>query len=149
MGYNSSKKIGLLALFLFIKGVIMKHRSIPLCIFLSIITFGIFFLYWFYSVIKDLVKELEYEKIDSPGLNILFLILCNYFYYLWWNYKVSAYLIIIEDKNNIKSDFWATPLSILFGHILHQSRINRILATKYAKKTAPRKRTTKKVTKAE
>lgn len=124
----------------------MKHRSIPLCVILSIITLGIFLFYWFYTIIRDLVKELEYEKVDSPGLNLLFLIFGNIPYILWWNYKVSAYLIIIEDKNKIQSDFWATPLSILYGLILHQSRINRILATKYAKKNAPRKKTAKKTT---
>lgn len=122
----------------------MKHRSIPLCIILSIITFGIFFLYWFFSITKDLIKELEYEKVDSAGLNLLFLILGTFPYLMWWNYKISAYIIIIEDKNKIQTDFWASPLSVLYGLVLHQSRINRILATKYTKKPAPRKRATKK-----
>lgn len=120
----------------------MKHRSIPLCVLLSVLSLGIFFLYWFYRISLETVEELNYEKIDYPSLNLTYLILSLFTYLMWWNYKISAYLTTIEKNVKIETDFWSSPLSVLYGLVLHQSRINRVLATKAA---APRKRKPKDV----
>jgi uncharacterized membrane protein YjgN (DUF898 family) len=108
----------------------MKKRSIPLSVFLSIITLGIYALIWFYGISKETIEELEYEAVDSPGLNLLYLFLTMGIYVLWWNYKISTYLNTIEKRHNIEPDFWATPMSLFFMVILHQARMNRICATK-------------------
>lgn len=111
----------------------MRNRSLPLCIILSVLSCGIFYIYWFYRITKEIITELKYEKIDNPFLNLVYLIFGLFFYNAWWNYKVSAYLATLENNNKIETDFWATPLSVLYGVVLHQSRMNRILATKYKK----------------
>lgn len=104
----------------------LTRRSIPGWLFLSMITFGIAGIVWIFKVAKEIIEELDYHDIDSPGLNILWLFLTGGLYYYWWNYKISTYLSTVERKNNIEPDFWAPFMSLTFGLILHQSRINRI-----------------------
>lgn len=108
----------------------MIKRSIPMSIFLSVITFGIYGLVWFYSITKSLIEELEYGTVDSAPLNLLYVVLTLGLYIFWWNYKISTYISTIERRKNIEPDFWAPILSIWFGLVLHQSRINRICVTK-------------------
>lgn len=105
----------------------MKKRSIPLSIIFSCITCGIYLLFWAYSIAEDLIRELGYEGIDNAGLNVVWLVLTFGLYYFWWNYKVCSYLSTIERRNNIEPDFWAPLMSLWFGLILHQSRINRVV----------------------
>jgi len=124
----------------------MKFRSIPLCIILSILTLGIFYLYWFYKITSEVINELDYNNIDNPFVNVIYLIFGTFFYNAWWNYKISAYLATIEKDAKVETDFWSTPLSVIYGAILHQSRINRTLGTKY--KSSPTT-TTKRRAKAE
>lgn len=50
----------------------MKKRSIPLSVFLSIITVGIYGIVWWYKITDETVTELKYESIDSPPLNLLY-----------------------------------------------------------------------------
>ncbi len=106
----------------------MKKRSIPLCLFLSVITFGIYGFVWFYNVAKETIDELQYNNIDSAGLNLLYLIITFGGYNMWWNYKISTYLATLERRKNMEPDFWAPLFSLMFGLILHQSRINRLTA---------------------
>lgn len=108
----------------------MIRRSIALSIFLSVITLGIYGLFWFYSISNQVISKLDYASIDNPAVNLLFLIITGGLYVFWWNYKVSTYLSNIERGKNIEPDFWAPLFSLFFGMILHQSRINRICATK-------------------
>lgn len=121
----------------------MKKRSVVLCVILSVLTFGIFFLMWAYFLSKEIIEELDFKKIDNPVINVVFLIFGSVPYLLWWNYKLSSYLTMVESQNGVTTDFWYPPLSVIYGVVLHQSRINRVLATKFssekpvAKKRAP------------
>lgn len=108
----------------------MKKRSIPLWIFLSVITFGICLFVWFYSITKETIEELDYESIDNAGLNLFYLLITFGLYGFWWNYKISTYLSTIERRKNVEPDFWAPLMSLTFGFVLHQSRINRLVAEK-------------------
>lgn len=107
----------------------MQKRSIPLWVFISVITCGIGAIIWFYQIAKEVISELKYESIDSPGLNLLFYIITFGTYKTWWNYKISTYLSSVERQKGMEPDFWAPVLSLVFGLILHQSRINRIVAS--------------------
>lgn len=104
----------------------MKKRSIPLSVFLTVITFGIYGLVWFFKVSEETIRELNYESIDGAPLNLLYLLLTFGTYMFWWNYKISTYLNTIERRKNVEPDFWAPLMSLFFGIILHQSRINRL-----------------------
>lgn len=104
----------------------MKQRSVPLSIFLSVVTLGIYGYIWWFQVAEDTIQELKYESIDSAPLNLLYLFITFGLYLFWWNYKISTYLSTIEKRRNIEPDIWAPFMSLIFGLILHQSRINRI-----------------------
>ena len=110
--------------------VVMKKRSIPLTIIFTIISCGIYGLYLIYKLADELICELDYEKIDNAGLNVLWAILSCGIYLGWWHYKISKYLSTIERKNGIEPDFWAPVFSLVFGTILHISRMNQIIETK-------------------
>jgi len=104
----------------------MRKRSIPLSVFLTVITFGIYGIVWWFKVTEEIIKELKYESIDSAPLNLLYLIISFGLYCFWWNYKISTYLSTIERRHHVEPDFWAPLMSLTFGIILHQSRINRL-----------------------
>ncbi|MGI5084624.1 DUF4234 domain-containing protein [Treponema putidum] len=104
----------------------MRKRSIPLSVFLTVITFGIYGIVWWFKVTEEIIQELKYESIDSAPLNLLYLIISFGLYCFWWNYKISTYLSTIERRHNVEPDFWAPLMSLTFGIILHQSRINRL-----------------------
>ena len=104
----------------------MKQRSIPLSFFLSVVTLDIYGYVWFFQVAEDTIEELKYESIDSAPLNLLYFFITFGLYLFWWNYKISTYLSTIERRCNIEPDMWAPFMSLIFGLILHQSRINRI-----------------------
>lgn len=77
----------------------------------------------------EIISELGYNEIDSAKLNVLFSIITFGTYILWWNYKMSNYLATCERKKNVEPDFWAPVFSLTFGLVLHQSRINRMVAS--------------------
>ena len=108
----------------------MQKRSIPMSIFLSIITAGIYGIFWFFKVTEEVIEELNYAAIDSPSMNVLYVIITFGVYYFWWNYKMSTYLSTLERKNDIEPDFWGPIFSLYFGIILHQTRLNRIILAK-------------------
>ena len=69
----------------------ISRRSIPMCIILSIVTFGIYGLYWLYCLASD-VNTLTGEE-NSSGFKVLILsIITLGLYELYWLYKVGERL---------------------------------------------------------
>lgn len=69
----------------------MRHRSVGLCIVLTIITCGIYGIYWFICL-NDSVNEVTYRPGDSVttgGMAFLFGLLSCGIYYIYWNYKMG------------------------------------------------------------
>lgn len=64
-------------------------RSIPLAIIFSLITCGIYQIYWMYKINEE-INQLAGEYDATPGaMVILFTILTCGIYYLYWNYKMG------------------------------------------------------------
>lgn len=67
----------------------MQKRSLAMYIILSLVTCGIFALYWFYTIADDFDKQTEHNKVGtSPGVSLLLLIVtCGiygwYCFYKW------------------------------------------------------------------
>ncbi|MGN0717221.1 DUF4234 domain-containing protein [Treponema berlinense] len=61
----------------------MKKRSIPLSVFLTVITFGIYGIVWWFEVTDETINELNYGSIDSAPLNLFYLIITFGLYGLW------------------------------------------------------------------
>ena len=78
----------------------VRPRSIPLSIVLSIITCGIYGIYWFVSL-TDEVNEVTQEY-DTSGIVafLLSLVTCG-IYSIYWGYKMGDKLDRARMRNNI------------------------------------------------
>lgn len=65
----------------------IQQRSIPLCIVLSIVTFGIYMLYWVYKVNEDTKIVANDPNATSGGMVILLTIITFGIYGIYWGYK--------------------------------------------------------------
>ena len=71
---------------------LVKNRSIALSIILSIITWGIYGLFWYAFMVDDANKVSgEYDS-TSGGLTILYSLLTCGLYKIYWSYKVGKQL---------------------------------------------------------
>jgi len=67
----------------------MENRSIVTAIILSIVTCGIYSIYWFYTIAKGFNETYAQEKVSTtPGVSVLLMMVtCNiyaiYCYYKW------------------------------------------------------------------
>lgn len=82
----------------------IKRRSIALCIFFSIITCGIYGLYWYYSIAND-INTVSVTEDTSGGMVVLFSIITCGIYSIYWAYQCGAKVDrargLDESNNNI------------------------------------------------
>lgn len=65
-------------------------RSIPMAIILSIITCGIYGIYWMYCLVNDLNTASGRENDTSGGMVILFSIITCGIYGIYWYYTAGS-----------------------------------------------------------
>ena len=97
------------------------NRNIALCIILSIITCGIYGLYWLYCLNKE-ISELAGEKDYTDGalVIVLTIITCG-IYAFYWNYKMG------ERVDRIKGNSGNTAILFLVLSIVDLDIINYAL----------------------
>lgn len=111
----------------------MRARSIPLCIILSIVTCGIYSLYWF-VVMTDDANRLSQSHNQPSGITALLLtiITCN-IYGIYWAYKMGEKLDIAYAQNGLPTQNLAMVYLILelfipiVGWALMQNTINTLI----------------------
>lgn len=109
----------------------IKFRSIGICILLSIITCGIYGLFWVYSLTED-VNELSKDKSGtSGGMVILFSIITCGVYYFYWMYRQGEKIDKINNENK-NSGIIYLVLSIfglgIVAHAIMQDKINDMVS---------------------
>lgn len=77
----------------------VQKRSIPLAILLSLITFGIYYLYWFVCVTND-TNRLGKTKTASGGMAILRAILTCGIYTYYWSYMTGKKMGEIDGSGS-------------------------------------------------
>lgn len=77
----------------------IKRRNLFLCILFSIITCGIYAIYWFVVLTND-TNKLAQSKTASGGLAFLFTIITCGIYGLYWSYKLGKKVGEIEGGGN-------------------------------------------------
>lgn len=89
----------------------MQQRSIPMYIILSIVTCGLFGLYWF-IVLTDETNEVtgQTQLASGPMALILTIITCN-IYGWYWAYKMGEKVDMIKAQNGQS----AIPVSCLLS----------------------------------
>ena len=79
------------------------NRNIALCIILSIITCGIYTLYWIFVANDELNSISGDQDGTSGGLVLLFIIITCGIYGWYWNYKMGEKVDTIKNRMGIQS----------------------------------------------
>ena len=111
----------------------ISRKNIGLCILFSIITCGIYSLYWLYCLAEDLNKVDPEANQTSPGMVLLFSIITCGIYTLYWFYRAGEKINRLHMRNNDPSgDLHILYLVLgIFGlgivsYALIQSELNKI-----------------------
>ena len=111
----------------------MKKRNIAVCIILSIVTFGIYGLYWFVQITNDINRLANPEKKISGGIALLLMIVTCNIYGIYWAYKMGGLLDEALVARNEPAQNRAVVYLILelvcalIGWILMQNTINSMI----------------------
>ncbi len=89
----------------------MKERNIALCIVLSIITCGIYGIYWFISLTDDAVRISNGKEYNTSGIVafLLTLVTCG-IYGIYWYYQMGKSIYSAQQDKGLN----ATDNSILY-----------------------------------
>ena len=82
----------------------IQERNIAVCIILSIVTCGIYGLYWLACMVNDLNVAAETPSDTSGGLVIVLSIVTCSIYLLYWFYKAGEKLNTAQQKRGLPSD---------------------------------------------
>lgn len=93
----------------------ITSRSIPMAIVLSIITCGIYGIYWLYCMVNDLNTASGRENDTSGGMVILFSIITCGIYSLVWNYSAGAKVGDIQEFDGRPRDGYLGVLYLLLS----------------------------------
>ena len=125
----------------------IQPRSIPLAILLTIVTFGIYPLYWIYKLTEEVHAVYGQRTTASGGLVILFSFLTCGIYSLYWYYKMGNTLDLAKVERHIPTDMNTGILYLIIGFLtggliancLMQDNLNTLLRydSALASSTAP------------
>lgn len=124
-GYNSGG---------FQPGTPIQERNIVMCIILSIVTCGIYGIFWYISLVDDVNAASGEPNLTSGGMVFLLgLITCN-IYTFYWMYKAGELINTAKYKRGIQTDSSAGILYLLltfFGlgivsYCLIQNELNKM-----------------------
>ncbi len=106
-----------------------QPRSVGLCIVLSIVTCGIYGIYWLYCIHEDVMAVCGRPMSVSGGMVILLTIVTCGIYGIYWAFKMGQFLDAAKGNANGNSGVLYLVLS-LFGFsiiawALMQSELNR------------------------
>lgn len=73
-------------------GAPITKRNIAMCIILTLVTCGIYGIYWFYCMVEDLNKVSNDPSPTSGGMAILLTLVTCGIYSLYWYYKAGNQL---------------------------------------------------------
>ena len=119
----------------------ISKRNIAACVLFSIITCGIYGLYWIYKITQEINIITGNEDDTSGGLVILFGIITCGVYYVYWAYKIGDKLkrYYSKKKSNAGNDlpvlylilmianYIACGICTMVCYCLMQDRINKIV----------------------
>ena len=113
---------------------VVKEKSIGLCVVLSIVTCGIYGIYWLYTIahdLNDLCESQNQEKGAEPGLVVVLgIVTCGIYslYYLWKAGKMVASLTRSNGQHPSDDSIVLMVLSLLqlslVSYCILQSHIN-------------------------
>ena len=113
----------------------MKNRSIPLCIILSIVTCGIYLLYWLVVLTDDLNYASGRDNDTSGALSLVLTIVTCGIYGIYWAYKMGNQLDSALEQRGMPTKNGAVLYLVLsvvglgfVAWILMQNTINSMIS---------------------
>ncbi len=111
----------------------VQKRDLAIAIILSIVTCGIYGIYWFIVLTDETNHITNQTEGASGGLAFLFTIITCGIYYFYWSYKLGEKVDMIKGTPNGSSSILFLILSI-FGlgfvnYIIAQDAINNLVAS--------------------
>ncbi len=82
----------------------IEKRSIPLCIILSLVTCGIYGLYWMYKLTEDTHQAVGRRTTASGGMAVLYSIITCSIYLFYWQYKMGESILAAKEQRGIAAD---------------------------------------------
>ncbi len=115
----------------------IQERNIVTCIILSIVTCGIYGIYWFICIVNDLNAAADKPNDTSGGIVFLLSIVTCGIYMLYWMYKAGEKVQEAQSKRGMASDSNNSLIYLivtLFGfgivaYCLIQNELNKMAAT--------------------
>ena len=86
------------------RGRFIENRNIALCIVLSIVTCGIYGLYWLYRIIEDLNTASNDSAPTSGGTVILLMLITCNIYGWFWLYKAGQQMNRAKQLRGLPQD---------------------------------------------
>lgn len=77
----------------------MERKSIPLCIVLSLVTCGLYSLYWMYCLAEDIRFLARDEGIPGGGTVLLLSLVTCGIYGLYWLYRCGELMDALRARN--------------------------------------------------
>ena len=81
----------------------MQRRNIAACIILSIVTCGIYGIYWFIVLTDDTNQISGQTNATSGGMSFLYTILTCAIYYFYWLYKMGETIDMAKRNRGLWS----------------------------------------------
>ena len=111
----------------------MSERNIAVAIVLSIVTCGIYAIYWFIVLTDDARMAANDNEVPGGGIAFLLTLITCGIYGIYWAYKMGKTLVKAKEKNNLPAEDNSVLYLILqllgFGIInyaLMQNDLNQI-----------------------
>lgn len=115
----------------------MRERGIAISIILSIVTCGIYGIYWFICLTNEVESASEDKTMSSGGVAFLLTIITCGIYGLYWAYKMGKLLSVAKEKNNLPSEDNSVLFLVLqligfaiINYALIQNSLNEITRAK-------------------
>lgn len=110
------------------------NRNIAVCVLLSIVTCGIYGLYWFYCIVNELNTASGHPEDTSGGMVILFTIITCGIYGYYWYYKAGEKVAEVKWRQTGLHDSGTSILYLVLSLLglgiindcLIQSELNRL-----------------------
>ncbi|AEM23453.1 conserved hypothetical protein [Brachyspira intermedia PWS/A] len=94
-------------------------RSVPMLVLLSIVTCGIYYLYWIYKTTDEIKNFMGREDINPTLELILVLVTCN-IYSLYWYYKYGKIVYLeMTAKAGMDNSEDSTVLLVILGLLVY------------------------------
>ncbi|PTY39098.1 DUF4234 domain-containing protein [Brachyspira hampsonii] len=98
------------------KGIV---RSVPMVVILSLVTCGIYYLYWIYKTTDEIKNFMEREDINPALELILVLVTCN-IYSLYWYYKYGKIVYLeMTAKAGMDNSEDSSSLLVILGFLVY------------------------------